>query len=55
MAHFKTAYALTMGHEGIYSNNPKDRGGETYKGIARKFHPSWEGWKAIDRMKNKPG
>lgn len=25
-----------------------DRGGQTYAGIARKFHPDWVGWKYID-------
>ena len=55
MADFSKAYALTMGHEGIYSNNPKDNGGETYKGIARKFHPTWAGWKIIDGQKSFSG
>lgn len=26
----------------------KDRGGMTYKGIARRYHPEWSGWKIID-------
>ncbi len=26
-------------------------GGETYAGIARKFFPSWQGWKIIDKIK----
>lgn len=25
-----------------------DRGGMTYKGIARKYHPAWDGWAFID-------
>lgn len=30
-------------HEGGYSNDPIDLGGETYKGIARNAHPNWQG------------
>lgn len=49
MANFKPAFDLTMGHEGGYSNDPDDSGGETYRGIARNFHPAWEGWKILDQ------
>lgn len=28
---------------------PGDRGGQTYAGIARVFHPRWPGWAIIDR------
>lgn len=52
MAKFKTAYDRTMGHEGGYANDVRDRGGETYRGIARNFHPSWRGWKIIDEAKS---
>lgn len=51
MADFNTAFRLTMGHEGGYANDPVDRGGETYKGIARNFWPTWAGWKIVDRVK----
>jgi lysozyme family protein len=54
MANFKNAYALTMGHEGHYSNDPEDTGGETWKGVARNFHPNWGGWSIIDAAKSKP-
>nr|WP_321453595.1 glycosyl hydrolase 108 family protein [uncultured Carboxylicivirga sp.] len=40
-----------LNHEGYYSNHSNDKGGETYRGIARKFHPSWVGWKIIDEEK----
>lgn len=46
--HFKKTTAL----EGGYSNHSLDRGGETYKGIARKFHKAWSGWEIIDRYKS---
>jgi lysozyme family protein len=44
-----------MGHEGHYANDPDDRGGETWKGVARNFHPSWGGWQIIDSARNTPG
>lgn len=31
----------------------KDRGGMTYKGIARRYHPEWSGWKIIDGILEK--
>ena len=51
MAQFSISYRKTSGHEGGYVDNPSDRGGETYRGIARKRHPDWEGWIIIDRLK----
>lgn len=52
MASFETAYKKTMGHEGGYSNRATDAGGETYKGISRRFNPSWRGWRIIDKAKS---
>lgn len=52
LAKFNEAYSLTEGFEGEYIFDADDPGGETYKGIARKFHPNWEGWKIIDVHKN---
>ena len=54
MAIFNEAYEITLNHEGGYSNDPDDVGGETYKGISRKYHPSWSGWKIIDGAKTTP-
>lgn len=51
MADFKTAYSKTMGHEGGYVHDPDDAGGETYKGIARKYNADWSGWTIIDDCK----
>lgn len=48
---FLKAYNEIMTIEGLYSNNPADRGGETWKGVARNFYPKWEGWKIIDSKK----
>ncbi len=52
MANFEKAHAIVMAHEGGYANDPHDNGGETYKGIARKKHPFWPGWKLIDLYKS---
>ena len=51
MADFNEAFDKTMGHEGGYVNDPDDAGGETYRGIARRYHPQWEGWDLIDDTK----
>jgi len=51
MAQFSISYRKTSGHEGGYADNLNDRGGETYRGIARKRHPDWEGWQIVDRLK----
>lgn len=40
-----------MGAEGGYAHNPKDLGGETYKGISRVNWPKWTGWKTLDSVK----
>lgn len=48
---FENSFAATMGHEGGYANDPTDVGGETYRGIARRFHPGWPGWAIVDGAK----
>lgn len=55
MAEFKRAYEHTSAHEGGYVNDPVDRGGETYRGIARVHHADWSGWKRIDAQRGKAG
>lgn len=55
MANFNIAHRITLGHEGGYANDPVDRGGETYKGIARNFWRSWAGWRVIDTIKSQVG
>lgn len=47
---FEQAFSDTMRREGGYKLHTVegDRGGMTYAGIARKFHPTWPGWRFID-------
>jgi len=51
MALFPEASRITLHNEGGYSNDPADVGGETYKGVSRKYHPDWDGWAIIDTAK----
>jgi len=53
MAKFSIAYYITNKNEGGYANDPDDRGGETYRGIARNFHPDWIGWADVDEAKKR--
>ena len=55
MADFTTSYNLVIGNEGGYVNDTDDPGGETYKGVARKMHPTWIGWHIVDLLKAQPG
>lgn len=54
MANFTEAYNKTASHEGGYVDDPLDAGRETYKGISRRFHPTWAGWQIIDQHKDDP-
>ena len=54
MAEFNIAYNITLGHEGGYSHDPVDAGGETYKGVTRRFEKNWTGWIIIDGYRNDP-
>lgn len=51
MADFDLAFGETMINEGGYVHDPDDRGGETYRGVARAFHGDWAGWKIVDETK----
>jgi len=50
MTDFSQAYKITMINEGGYANQQNDRGGETWRGIARNFWPEWSGWTIIDTI-----
>lgn len=52
---FKEAYKKTVANEGYLSNHKDDKGGMTWKGIARNMHPNWAGWKEIDKILNNGG
>jgi len=51
MADFSKAFPIILKNEGEYVNDPKDSGGETYRGISRRWFPNWGGWKIIDIYK----
>ncbi|MDJ1480283.1 glycosyl hydrolase 108 family protein [Cytophagaceae bacterium YF14B1] len=51
MALFEIWYKIVERWEGGYVNDPKDRGGETYKGVTKKFNSTWKGWVIIERYK----
>jgi lysozyme family protein len=55
MADFTQAYQQVLAHEGGYTNDPDDPGGETYKGVSRKMNSKWNGWTTIDILKRQPG
>lgn len=43
---------MILRNEGGYSAPiPGDKGGETYRGIARNYFPRWDGWKILDQYK----
>lgn len=46
MAEFTPAFEEMIRNEGGYilHNVAGDHGGDTYAGIARRFHPDWPGW-----------
>lgn len=48
MALFEPAYSIVQRNEGGLVNNPADKGGLTYAGIARNFNPAWQGFTYID-------
>lgn len=49
---FNRCFDFELKNEGNYANHPNDRGGETYRGIARNFWGKWEGWKIVDYYKS---
>jgi len=52
MADFNTSFTkYILPNEGGYSNVAGDKGGETYRGIARNYHPDWKGWPIVDSKK----
>jgi len=50
---FKRGLEKVLEHEGFYSNDSRDHGGETYRGVSRRWFPKWKGWEIIDSYENK--
>lgn len=51
MAKFELFLPIILKGEGGYANVTNDLGGETYRGISRKWFPRWQGWTIIDQIK----
>lgn len=45
---FAAAMEFSLRWEGGYADHPADPGGETYRGISRRHHPTWPGWGFVD-------
>lgn len=48
MADFHQAMRDLNEKEGGAVNHHYDKGGQTYRGISRKYHPDWPGWALLD-------
>ena len=55
MKTFDELFEGVIKHEGYYANVAGDKGGETYMGVARNLHPSWQGWQIVDAYKKEYG
>lgn len=53
MAKYQEAFRKLIQKEGGYVNHPNDRGGDTYKGIARRHWPHLPVWRLIDPVVKK--
>jgi lysozyme family protein len=53
MNNFPYAIEMPLKSEGGYANDPKDPGGETYRGISRLAYPDWTGWAKLDAIADK--
>lgn len=55
MAGYEKAFQRLMRDEGFsLTDTPHDRGGVTFAGITRKFHPEWDGWRFVDAGSTPP-
>ncbi len=48
---WRKAVKFTLAYEGGWVDDPRDRGGETFRGISRRFWPDWPGWKIVDEIR----
>jgi|GEM_PF-427947 len=52
MANFDEAFGrISRNQGGYYPEDGDDESDETYKGISRRFHPSWGGWVIVDALR----
>lgn len=49
MADFDESLEIVLENEGGYANDLRDSGGETYRGISRRWHPDCPVWGIIDQ------
>ena len=52
MANFRRCFEPILKTEAGYTI---DSGGETWRGVSRKFFPHWDGWGLVDNAKKHPG
>jgi len=55
MADFAHFLPRLLANEGGYCHTPGDAGQETWRGVARAYHPQWPGWPLIDAAKRRLG
>lgn len=55
MASFPHYLPRLLANEGGYCHTPGDAGGETWCGVARAYHPAWDGWPLVDAAKARLG
>ena len=51
MANFDDAFRKIAGNQSGYREDPDDGSDEEYKGISRRFCPSWGGWGIVDALR----
>ena len=47
--YLEKALDITFGHEGVWSNHPLDPGKETIFGVSRRWQPTLDLWKYVDK------
>jgi lysozyme family protein len=55
MADFARFLPRLLANEGGYCHTPGDAGQETWRGVARAYHPQWPGWALVDAAKQRLG
>ena len=55
MADLAKALPLVLRHEGGWVHDLQDPGGETYRGISRRYFPGWPGWPLLDAQRRIDG